>query len=110
MGDMENCAKDCNAALEINPTAIKPLVRRAAAYEAMEKYVTMTNFHFLNFHKKSCDICCHVYSGIITHNLHICRYRKAYQDYRQVLYLDRTLDVANLGLNRYVVFLFFFST
>ena len=38
MGDMENCAKDCNSALEINPAAIKPLVRRAAAYEAMEKY------------------------------------------------------------------------
>ena len=46
MGDMENCAKDCNAALEINPTAIKPLVRRAAAYEAMEKYVAVTTFHF----------------------------------------------------------------
>ena len=30
----------------------------------------------------------------------LCRYRKAYQDYRQVLYLDRTLDVANFGLNR----------
>ncbi len=34
---MESCAKDCNAALDINAASIKPLVRRAAAYEAMER-------------------------------------------------------------------------
>ena len=61
MGDMENCAKDCNAALEINPAAIKPLVRRAAAYEAMEKYVTLKTFHFLKFPPKSSVGCCHNY-------------------------------------------------
>lgn len=34
----EECIKDCTALLEINPKHVKGLIRRAQAYESMEKY------------------------------------------------------------------------
>lgn len=34
----EECIKDCTAALEIDPVNVKCLIRRAQAYESMEKY------------------------------------------------------------------------
>lgn len=36
-GDCAGCVEDCNRALDLNPGAVKPLLRRATAYEAMEK-------------------------------------------------------------------------
>ena len=36
IGDSKKSVEDCTAALEITPYALKPLIRRAQAYEAME--------------------------------------------------------------------------
>ncbi|XP_024415337.1 mitochondrial import receptor subunit TOM34 [Desmodus rotundus] len=37
-GNCRDCIKDCTAALALMPFSIKPLLRRASAYEALEKY------------------------------------------------------------------------
>uniref|UniRef100_A0A2D4M662 Mitochondrial import receptor subunit TOM34 n=1 Tax=Micrurus spixii TaxID=129469 RepID=A0A2D4M662_9SAUR len=37
-GNCSLCIKDCSAALDLVPFGIKPLLRRAAAYEALERY------------------------------------------------------------------------
>uniref|UniRef100_F7FY89 Mitochondrial import receptor subunit TOM34 n=1 Tax=Monodelphis domestica TaxID=13616 RepID=F7FY89_MONDO len=37
-GNCTHCIKDCSVALSLVPFGIKPLLRRAAAYEALEKY------------------------------------------------------------------------
>ncbi|XP_058260208.1 mitochondrial import receptor subunit TOM34 isoform X2 [Hemibagrus wyckioides] len=37
-GNCSECIKDCSVSLELVPFGIKPLLRRAAAYEAMERY------------------------------------------------------------------------
>ncbi|NXX32403.1 TOM34 protein, partial [Nicator chloris] len=37
-GDCSLCVADCTSALELVPFGIKPLLRRAAAYEALERY------------------------------------------------------------------------
>ncbi|XP_077024154.1 mitochondrial import receptor subunit TOM34 [Tamandua tetradactyla] len=37
-GNCTDCIKDCTSALDLVPFGIKPLLRRAAAYEALEKY------------------------------------------------------------------------
>ncbi|XP_006839323.1 PREDICTED: mitochondrial import receptor subunit TOM34 [Chrysochloris asiatica] len=37
-GNCSDCIKDCTSALDLVPFGIKPLLRRAAAYEALEKY------------------------------------------------------------------------
>ncbi|XP_060086874.1 mitochondrial import receptor subunit TOM34 isoform X2 [Heteronotia binoei] len=37
-GNCSLCIKDCSVALDLIPFAIKPLLRRAAAYEALERY------------------------------------------------------------------------
>ncbi|XP_042636569.1 mitochondrial import receptor subunit TOM34 [Orycteropus afer afer] len=37
-GNCSDCIKDCTSALALVPFGIKPLLRRAAAYEALEKY------------------------------------------------------------------------
>ncbi|XP_023406046.1 mitochondrial import receptor subunit TOM34 isoform X1 [Loxodonta africana] len=37
-GNCSDCIKDCTLALGLVPFSIKPLLRRAAAYEALEKY------------------------------------------------------------------------
>ena len=37
VGDCEGCVRDCTQALELDTSCIKALVRRAAAYETMEK-------------------------------------------------------------------------
>ncbi|KAJ7331979.1 hypothetical protein JRQ81_014159 [Phrynocephalus forsythii] len=37
-GNCSLCIKDCSDALELVPFGIKPLLRRAAAYEALERY------------------------------------------------------------------------
>ncbi|KAH0619106.1 hypothetical protein JD844_018780 [Phrynosoma platyrhinos] len=37
-GNCSLCIKDCSDALELVPFAFKPLLRRAAAYEALERY------------------------------------------------------------------------
>ncbi|XP_037668062.1 mitochondrial import receptor subunit TOM34 isoform X2 [Choloepus didactylus] len=37
-GNCTDCIKDCTSALALVPFGVKPLLRRAAAYEAMEKY------------------------------------------------------------------------
>ncbi|XP_051887182.1 mitochondrial import receptor subunit TOM34 [Pristis pectinata] len=38
IGNCSDCIKDCTASLELVPFALKPLIRRAAAYEALERY------------------------------------------------------------------------
>ncbi|XP_075384822.1 mitochondrial import receptor subunit TOM34 [Tenrec ecaudatus] len=38
-GNCSACIKDCTSALALVPFGIKPLLRRAAAYEALEKYL-----------------------------------------------------------------------
>lgn len=37
-GNCSACVKDCSVALDLLPFAIKPLLRRAAAFEALERY------------------------------------------------------------------------
>ncbi|XP_013916320.1 PREDICTED: sperm-associated antigen 1 isoform X2 [Thamnophis sirtalis] len=37
-GNCADCIQDCNSALELHPHSIKPLLRRAMAYESMERY------------------------------------------------------------------------
>ncbi|XP_078275023.1 mitochondrial import receptor subunit TOM34-like [Rhinoraja longicauda] len=37
-GSCSDCIKDCTASLELVPFALKPLIRRASAYEALERY------------------------------------------------------------------------
>ncbi|XP_015334273.1 mitochondrial import receptor subunit TOM34 isoform X1 [Marmota marmota marmota] len=37
-GNCTDCIKDCNSALALVPFSMKPLLRRASAYEALEKY------------------------------------------------------------------------
>ncbi|XP_041080349.1 mitochondrial import receptor subunit TOM34-like [Polyodon spathula] len=37
-GKCTDCVKDCTASLELVPFRVKPLLRRAAAYEALERY------------------------------------------------------------------------
>ncbi|XP_041526790.1 mitochondrial import receptor subunit TOM34 isoform X1 [Microtus oregoni] len=38
-GNCTDCIKDCTSALALVPFSIKPLLRRASAYEALEKYM-----------------------------------------------------------------------
>ncbi|XP_054841223.1 sperm-associated antigen 1 [Eublepharis macularius] len=37
-GNCVDCIQDCNRALELHPYSLKPLLRRAMAYESMERY------------------------------------------------------------------------
>uniref|UniRef100_A0A8D2L3P9 Sperm-associated antigen 1 n=1 Tax=Varanus komodoensis TaxID=61221 RepID=A0A8D2L3P9_VARKO len=37
-GNSVDCIQDCNSALELQPYSLKPLLRRALAYESMERY------------------------------------------------------------------------
>ncbi|EHA98754.1 Sperm-associated antigen 1 [Heterocephalus glaber] len=37
-GNCRGCIRDCNRALELHPFSIKPLLRRAMAYETLEQY------------------------------------------------------------------------
>ncbi|XP_057591168.1 sperm-associated antigen 1 isoform X1 [Hippopotamus amphibius kiboko] len=37
-GNCSGCIQDCNRALELHPFSIKPLLRRATAYETLEQY------------------------------------------------------------------------
>ncbi|XP_072303942.1 sperm-associated antigen 1A [Eucyclogobius newberryi] len=37
-GDSLNCIQDCTKALELQPFSLKPLLRRAMAYESLERY------------------------------------------------------------------------
>lgn len=37
-GNCSDCVQDCNRALELQPFSLKPLLRRAMAYESMERY------------------------------------------------------------------------
>uniref|UniRef100_A0A674I1F2 Sperm-associated antigen 1 n=2 Tax=Terrapene triunguis TaxID=2587831 RepID=A0A674I1F2_9SAUR len=37
-GNCSDCIQDCNRALELHPFSLKPLLRRAMAYESMERY------------------------------------------------------------------------
>nr|XP_012617477.2 sperm-associated antigen 1 [Microcebus murinus]XP_020144524.1 sperm-associated antigen 1 [Microcebus murinus]XP_020144525.1 sperm-associated antigen 1 [Microcebus murinus]XP_020144526.1 sperm-associated antigen 1 [Microcebus murinus] len=37
-GNCSGCIQDCNRALELHPFSMKPLLRRAMAYEALEQY------------------------------------------------------------------------
>uniref|UniRef100_G3TVX7 Sperm-associated antigen 1 n=1 Tax=Loxodonta africana TaxID=9785 RepID=G3TVX7_LOXAF len=37
-GNCSGCIQDCNRALELHPFSVKPLLRRAMAYEALEQY------------------------------------------------------------------------
>ncbi|XP_078093029.1 mitochondrial import receptor subunit TOM34 [Mustelus asterias] len=38
IGNCSECIKDCTVSLELVPFTLKPLLRRAAAYEALERY------------------------------------------------------------------------
>ena len=48
IGDCEGCVKDCSEAMKLDDTAIKALIRRASAYETMEKYAFWHNILFFN--------------------------------------------------------------
>lgn len=37
-GNCSGCVQDCNRALELHPFSVKPLLRRATAYETLEQY------------------------------------------------------------------------
>ncbi|XP_004680064.1 PREDICTED: sperm-associated antigen 1 [Condylura cristata] len=37
-GNCSDCIKDCNSSLELHPFSLKPLLRRATAYETLEQY------------------------------------------------------------------------
>ncbi|KAM3873114.1 sperm-associated antigen 1A-like [Diretmus argenteus] len=37
-GNSQDCIKDCSRALELQPFSLKPLLRRAMAYESLERY------------------------------------------------------------------------
>uniref|UniRef100_A0A803TE26 Sperm associated antigen 1 n=1 Tax=Anolis carolinensis TaxID=28377 RepID=A0A803TE26_ANOCA len=37
-GNCSDCIQDCNSALELHPYSLKPLLRRAMAYESIERY------------------------------------------------------------------------
>ncbi|XP_067323439.1 sperm-associated antigen 1 [Anolis sagrei] len=37
-GNCTDCIQDCNSALQLHPYSLKPLLRRAMAYESMERY------------------------------------------------------------------------
>ncbi|XP_066558162.1 mitochondrial import receptor subunit TOM34 [Amia ocellicauda] len=37
-GNCAECVKDCSVSLDLSPFGVKPLLRRAAAYEALERY------------------------------------------------------------------------
>uniref|UniRef100_A0A8C6HCN5 Sperm-associated antigen 1 n=1 Tax=Mus spicilegus TaxID=10103 RepID=A0A8C6HCN5_MUSSI len=37
-GNCRDCIQDCNRALELHPFSVKPLLRRAMAYETLEQY------------------------------------------------------------------------
>ncbi|XP_067393348.1 sperm-associated antigen 1 isoform X2 [Emydura macquarii macquarii] len=37
-GNCNDCIQDCNRALELHPFSLKPLLRRALAYESVERY------------------------------------------------------------------------
>ncbi|XP_055478649.1 sperm-associated antigen 1 [Psammomys obesus] len=37
-GNCRGCVQDCNRALELHPFSVKPLLRRAMAYETLEQY------------------------------------------------------------------------
>ena len=55
VGDCEGCVRDCTRALDLDDSCIKALIRRAAAYEAMEKYVLACYvIHLLTVSLKSC--------------------------------------------------------
>ena len=38
IGDLSGCVKDCTKSLELIPHSVKPLLRRAIAYEHLERY------------------------------------------------------------------------
>ncbi|XP_034400596.1 sperm-associated antigen 1A [Cyclopterus lumpus] len=38
-GNSSDCIQDCNKALELQPYSLKPLLRRAMAYESLERYI-----------------------------------------------------------------------
>ncbi|XP_047584525.1 sperm-associated antigen 1 isoform X2 [Lutra lutra] len=63
-GNCSGCIQDCNRALELHPFSVKPLLRRAMAYETLEQY------------------------------------QKAYVDYKTVLQIDCTIQLANDSINR----------
>ncbi|XP_019323534.2 sperm-associated antigen 1 isoform X2 [Panthera pardus] len=63
-GNCSGCIQDCTRALELHPFSIKPLLRRAMAYETLEQY------------------------------------QKAYVDYKTVLQMDCTIQLANDSINR----------
>ncbi|CAF87743.1 unnamed protein product, partial [Tetraodon nigroviridis] len=37
-GNSQDCIQDCTKALELQPFSLKPLLRRAMAYESLERY------------------------------------------------------------------------
>ena len=40
-GDCQGCVQDCTIALQLTPHSTKPLLRRAVAYEVMERYAKL---------------------------------------------------------------------
>ena len=50
IGDCHSCVTDCNTAIAMAPAnSYKPLLRRALAYETMEKLVCIGRLHTLIF-------------------------------------------------------------
>ena len=44
-GDCQGCVQDCTIALRLTPHSTKPLLRRAVAYEVMERYFALYNIY-----------------------------------------------------------------
>jgi len=44
VGDCQGCIIDCESALALCPRSTKPLLRRAMAYETLEKYTTISQY------------------------------------------------------------------
>ena len=47
IGDLSGCVKDCTKSLELIPHSVKPLLRRAIAYEHLERYGSTKGLRFM---------------------------------------------------------------
>ena len=84
IGDCRSCVADCNVAISMAPAnSYKPLLRRALAYETMEKSVYNTR-HYVQLFLLLCG-----------------RYQLAYLDYQLVVNLNGSIEQARTGCTRY---------
>ena len=81
-GTSQACVADCTYSLHLVPINVKALVRRAQAYEAMDK----SDLSLI----PSCVHLC----------VYVCRYRLAYVDNQMALNIDRSLDTVYAANSR----------